>query len=149
MTGQPSSPLGYAPCGRQDPEAAPLLALGDHRHPVGEWIAPLAEHFAIRSIEAPRRADPRRFGVATASGDWYVEGPDGPDPDALSCDLSRPRGAAPADAKDAETPRRSATAETQERFLTQRTTNYVSASRSGQQQKPRIQPRELRCSPAA
>ena len=41
----------------------------------------------------------------------------------------------------------------QERFLTHRRTNYVSASRSGQQQKPRMQrgkPRELRCSgPAA
>ena len=122
--------------------------LTDVQHPIGQSHADRAPPSG-GDAGAARAGQLQRIGGHGQRDRRDAQAHHGPDPDALSCDLSRPRGAAPADAKDAETPRRSATAETQERFLTQRTTNYVSASRSGQQQKPRIQPRELRCSPAA
>ncbi len=32
------------------------------------------------SLEAPRAADPRRFGVPTRSGDWYLADERGPEP---------------------------------------------------------------------
>jgi hypothetical protein len=49
-----------------------VIALGDRAHAVDAWLQPLYADFAFCSLEAPRAADPRRYGVPTRSGDWYL-----------------------------------------------------------------------------
>jgi hypothetical protein len=65
-----------------------MLALGDGSHRAGNWLGVLSADFAIRVLEAPRRADPRRFGTPTEPGDWYVATGSGPDPHAFVLSLS-------------------------------------------------------------
>lgn len=64
-----------------------VLALGDREHVPLEWLGALLSHCSIRILEAPRRAEPRRLGVETVGGDWYVAGVDGPDPHAFHLSL--------------------------------------------------------------
>jgi len=64
-----------------------VIALGDRSHVPRSWLGELLPHFAVRMLEAPRRADPRRYGVPTDPGDWYVEGSEGPDPHAFHLSL--------------------------------------------------------------
>jgi len=55
------------------PGAAPLtIALGDRDHRVDPWLRPLCADFSFLVLEAPRGADPRRYGVPNRSGDWYL-----------------------------------------------------------------------------
>ena len=65
-----------------------ILALGDRSQPAHDAVQALAPNFAIRILEAPRRADPRRYGFATDAGDWYVESDMGPDPHAFHLSLA-------------------------------------------------------------
>ncbi len=64
--------LGFARSGRKPGSAALVIALGDRAHRVDAWLQPLFEDLAFCSLEAPRAADPRRYGVPTRSGDWYL-----------------------------------------------------------------------------
>ncbi len=57
-----------------------MIALGDREHTVDAWLQPLCGEFAFSSLEAPRTADPRRFGVPTRSGDWFLADESGPEP---------------------------------------------------------------------
>ena len=70
MTPRPS--LGFARFGRPEGDAPLVVALGDREHTVDTWLRPLYDEFSFVSLEAPRAADPRRFGVPTRSGDWYL-----------------------------------------------------------------------------
>ena len=70
-----------------DEASRQIVALGDRAHVPLEWLRALLPHCSIRILEAPRRAEPRRFGVSTAAGDWYVRGADGPDPHAFHVSL--------------------------------------------------------------
>jgi predicted esterase len=64
-----------------------MIALGDREHTVDAWIRPLCGEFAFSSLEAPRTADPRRFGVPTRSGDWYLADERGPEPSSFGLAL--------------------------------------------------------------
>jgi predicted esterase len=84
-----ASTLSFLDLGRPFGEAEQrIFALGDGTHAAKDWACELAPHFALRVLEAPRRADPRRHGVASRAGDWYVEGAQGPDPHAFHLSLA-------------------------------------------------------------
>lgn len=78
MTPRPS--LGFVPFGMTTGTAPLIVALGDREHSVDAWLQPLRGDFSFLSLEAPRTADPRRFGVPTRSGDWYLADERGPEP---------------------------------------------------------------------
>lgn len=64
-----------------------VLALGDRAHDLRDPLTALAADAAIRVLEPPRRADPRRFGHPSEPGDWFVESELGPDPHAFHLSL--------------------------------------------------------------
>lgn len=83
------TPLAFRDSGlRWDEAARRIVALGDRAHArlgvLDEWVP----DFSIRLLEAPRRAEPRRYGVPTEAADWYVDGDEGPDPYAFHLALA-------------------------------------------------------------
>lgn len=85
MTRNPS--LGFARLGQPRGAAPLVIALGDREHTVDAWLQPLCDDFSLVSLEAPRAADPRRFGVPTRSGDWYLGDEVGPEPSSFGLAL--------------------------------------------------------------
>ncbi len=86
-TGSSRPSLGFSRLGSTESAAPLVIALGDRKHSVDGWIQPLSGEFAFSSLEAPRTADPRRFGVPTRSGDWYLADERGPEPSSFGLAL--------------------------------------------------------------
>ena len=83
----PRPSLGFARFGRPDGDAPLVVALGDREHRVDAWLQPLCDDFSFVALEAPRAADPRRFGVPTRSGDWYLADELGAEPSSFGIAL--------------------------------------------------------------
>ena len=79
-TAAPQPSLGFARVGSPQGTAPHAIALGDRDHRVDRWLQPLLEDFSIAVLEAPRCADPRRYGAPNRSGDWYLADEHGTDP---------------------------------------------------------------------
>jgi hypothetical protein len=73
--------LGYRERGAaHPPRRATLVALASAEVDLEPWLAALATRRRVVVLEAPRRCDPRRFGVPARAGQWFL-GPDAaPDP---------------------------------------------------------------------
>jgi hypothetical protein len=72
--------LGATRLGRPAGVAPLVIVLGDRVHTLDSWLQPLCGDYSLVALESPRSADPRRFGVPTRSGDWYLDDDLGPDP---------------------------------------------------------------------
>jgi predicted esterase len=85
VTPRPS--LGFTRFGRPRDAAPLVVALGDREHTLDAWLQPLRGDFSLVSLDAPRAADPRRFGVPTRSGDWYLAYERGAEPNSFGLSL--------------------------------------------------------------
>ena len=73
--------LGYRElCAPGFPPRAPLLALAGSDFDLERLVAGLEERFRVLLLAAPRRANPRRFGLPFHGGNWYVGDDESPDP---------------------------------------------------------------------
>ena len=86
-TAAPRPSLGFARFGPTQSAAPLVIALGDRDHTVDRWLRPLCADFSFAALEAPRGADPRRYGVPNRSGDWYLADEHGAEPSSFGLAL--------------------------------------------------------------
>ena len=73
--------LGYRELGAPGaPPRPPLLALASSDFDLESQLAGLEHRFRVLLLAAPRRANPRRFGLPSLTGDWYLGDDEAPDP---------------------------------------------------------------------